>query len=180
MLPSSTYGLFLRDMRAHSCKTKIVWKMGSTRGQVPTSRGRWASRGRGSGPKVDLVTRGFKMAPGARRRVDLVTSARESCIILFCRHRLLERREERMATTAIDGISGLSVLEENELLTEVCVVMDAIGFPLSTGFTIRELGFCSVIAMRNASIGYYPSTGYAWMLDEDRKTVNQYIHNEHY
>ena len=34
--------------------------------------------------------------------------------------------------------------------------------------------------MRNASIGYYPSTGYAWMLDEDRKTANQYIHNEHY
>ena len=82
------------------------------------------------------------------------------------------RREEkkRMATTAIDGISGLRVLEENELLKEVCVVMDAIGFPLSTGFMIRELGFCSVIAMRNASIGYYPSTGYAWMLDEDRKT----------
>ena len=58
--------------------------------------------------------------------------------------------------------------------------MDAIGFSLSTGFMIRELGFCSVVAMRNAGIGYYPSTGYAWMLDEDRKTVSQYIHNEYY
>ena len=46
-----------------------------------------------------------------------------------------------MATAAIDGISGVSVLEENELLKEVCVVMDAIGFPLSTGFMNRELGF---------------------------------------
>ena len=85
-----------------------------------------------------------------------------------------------MATAAINGISGLNVLEENKLLKEVYVVMDALGFPLSTGFMIRELGFCSVIAMRNASIRYYPSTGYAWMLDEDRKIVNQYIHNEHY
>ena len=61
------------------------------------------------------------------------------------------RREEkkRMATAAIDGISGLSALEEKELLKEVCVVMDVIGFPLSTGFMIRELGFCIVIAMRN-------------------------------
>ena len=56
------------------------------------SRGKWASRversqfrvedghraGVGRDPQVDLVTReGFKMAPGARRRVDLVTSARE-------------------------------------------------------------------------------------------------------
>ena len=85
-----------------------------------------------------------------------------------------------MVAAAIDGISELSVLEENKLLKELCVVMDAIGFPFSTGFMIREVGFCSNIAMRNASIEYYLSTGYTWMLDEDRKTVNQYIHNEHY
>ena len=52
-----------------------------------------------------------------------------------------------MATTAIDGILELSVLEESELLKEVYVVMDVIGFLLSTGFMIRELGFCSVITI---------------------------------
>ena len=59
------------------------------------SRGKWASRvfrsqlcvedghGRGlaaaaaAAGQVDLVTMGFKMAPAARHRVDLVTSARE-------------------------------------------------------------------------------------------------------
>ena len=34
-----------------------------------------------------------------------------------------------------------SNINANELLKEVCVVMDVIGFPLSTGFMVQELGF---------------------------------------
>ena len=75
------------------------------------------------------------------------------------------------------GGSELSVLEENELLKEICVV---ISFPLSSVFMIRELHSCSAVGLRNASIGYFPSTGYAWMSEEDKTIVNQHIHNEHY
>ena len=39
---------------------------------------------------------------------------------------------------AICGDSGfhLTIDKENELLKKVCVVMDVIGFPLSTGFMV--------------------------------------------
>ena len=100
----------------------------------------------------------------AQHCVDYDFIFSQSLWVFFCR----VRREREMATAA-PGASELSGLEENELLKEVCVVMDVIGFPLSSGFMIRELGFCSAIALRNASIGYFPLIGYAWMSEEDKK-----------
>ena len=63
-------------------ESPLMWKMGIARGQVPNLRGRWASRTRERAPpaaasQVDLVMRSFNVAPGARRRVDLVTSVRK-------------------------------------------------------------------------------------------------------
>ena len=68
--------------------------MGIARGQVPTSRGRGPAAAAGTAGRVALMMRGFKMAPGACHRVDLVTSVKESCIIFILSSSHFGKKEE--------------------------------------------------------------------------------------